>query len=156
MPTTVGDVLVLWTKASFTLHVVGRITEDAQQDFHRARSTRHVHSRVRALAAAKALRVQGQRIFFRNLDTHYWSERTTEWSAGADLTVTQWAVELATVLQGTDWTAQWSGVTRLYPSLVADLYHAVTHAYQDIDVSWHDCRTRITRAAEIVRQLPLA
>jgi hypothetical protein len=74
MPTQVGDVLILWTHASFTVHAVGRITKDGRQDFDTHVNVRYASDRAAAVADAKALVVPGRRIFFRNLDTGEWSE----------------------------------------------------------------------------------
>ena len=80
IPTELGDVLILRTDHSFTLHVVGAITLRGQQDFDtypkanpHARLQRAT-DRAAAIAAAKALLVPGRRIFFRHLETGEWSE----------------------------------------------------------------------------------
>jgi hypothetical protein len=74
IPTRLGDVLILRTDQSFTMHVVGEISKDGQQDFQNQTNTRYVIDRVVAVAEAKALCVPGRRIFFRNIDTGDWSE----------------------------------------------------------------------------------
>jgi hypothetical protein len=74
IPTQLGDVLILRTDHSFTLHAVGKVTKDGQQDFDTHVNVKYESDRAAALADAKALVVPGRRIFFRNLDTGDWSE----------------------------------------------------------------------------------
>ena len=74
IPTQLGDVLILRTDHSFTLHAVGQVTKDGQQDFDTHKDVKYTSDRATALADAKALVVPGRRIFFRNLDTGDWSE----------------------------------------------------------------------------------
>ena len=87
IPTHLGDVLILLTDQSFSIHAVGQVTKDGQQDFdtyHREQSghdhqRRHVNlkyeiDRAAAVADAKAMVAPGRRIFFRNIDTGDWSE----------------------------------------------------------------------------------
>jgi len=74
MPTQRGDVLILWTNQSFTIHAVGQVSQDGQQDFNGQENLKHESDYAAAVAAAQALLVPGRRIFFRNLDTDDWSE----------------------------------------------------------------------------------
>ena len=74
IPTQIGDVLILQTTHSFTMHVVGRVTKNGQQDYEKPEKVEYESDWARALAAAKALAVPGRRIFVRNLDTGDWSE----------------------------------------------------------------------------------
>ena len=74
IPTQLGDVLILRTDHSFTLHAVGQVTKDGQQDFDTHKDVKYTSDRATALADAKALVVPGRRIFCRNLDTGDWSE----------------------------------------------------------------------------------
>jgi hypothetical protein len=74
IPTRLGDVLILRTNQSFTMHVVGEVSNDGQQDFQNQTNTRYVIDRAVAVAEAKALCVPGRRIFLRNIDTGDWSE----------------------------------------------------------------------------------
>jgi hypothetical protein len=76
IPTQLGDVLILRTDHSFTLHAVGQVTKKGQQDFDTHVNVKYSSDRAIALADAKALIVPGRRIFFRNLDTGDWSEIT--------------------------------------------------------------------------------
>jgi hypothetical protein len=73
IPTRVGDVLILRTSRSFTTHAVGQVSQDGQQDFHKA-NVKHVSNRAAAVAEAQALVAPGRRIFYLNLDTGEWSE----------------------------------------------------------------------------------
>jgi len=73
IPTHCGDVLILLTDQSFTLHVVGLVTTDGQQHFHTQSLVKYAVRRATAVTAAKALAVGG-RIFFLNIDTSDWSE----------------------------------------------------------------------------------
>ena len=85
IPTHLGDVLILLTDQSFSIHAVGQVTKDGQQDFdtYHREPPEHEHEHVNlkyeidratAVADAKAMVVPGQRIFFRNIDTGDWSE----------------------------------------------------------------------------------
>jgi hypothetical protein len=74
IPTQIGDVLILWTERSYTIHVIGAVSKDGQQDFENQQMPLKFESdRAAAVAAAKALIEPGRRIFFRNLDTGEWS-----------------------------------------------------------------------------------
>jgi hypothetical protein len=73
-PTQQGDVLILRTDHSFTLHAVGRVTKDGQEDFDTHKHLKHAKDRATAVADAVALAEPGHRIFLRNLDTGEWSE----------------------------------------------------------------------------------
>ena len=87
IPTHLGDVLILLTDHSFSIHAVGQVTNDGQQDFdtiyreQRGHDHQHEHldlkyerDRAAAVADAKAMVAPGQRIFFRNIDTGDWSQ----------------------------------------------------------------------------------
>ena len=74
IPTQLGDILILRTDHSFTLHAVGQVRKDGQQDFDTHVNLKYASDRATAVADAKALVVPGRRIFFRNLDTGDWSE----------------------------------------------------------------------------------
>lgn len=74
IPTKIGDVLILRTDQSFTIHAVGRVTKDGQKDFDDGVNVKYESNRAAAVAAGKALLAPGQRMFFRNLDTGDWSE----------------------------------------------------------------------------------
>jgi hypothetical protein len=74
IPTQLGDVLILRTDHSFTLHVVGQVTKNGQQDFDTHVNLKYASDLAAALADAKGLVEPGRRIFFRNLDTGDWSE----------------------------------------------------------------------------------
>jgi hypothetical protein len=74
IPTQVGDVLILRTDQSFTIHVIGTVSKDGQQDFENQRmALQYQIDYAAAVAEAKALVASGRRIFFRNLDTGEWS-----------------------------------------------------------------------------------
>jgi hypothetical protein len=76
IPTRVGDVLILETRKSFTIYVVGLITKDGQQSFHDRTNQDNVKTRTAAVACAKTLVKPGRRIFLQNIDTGSWSELT--------------------------------------------------------------------------------
>jgi len=81
IPTHSGDVLILWTHASFTIYAVGHVTQDGQQDFGTQVNVRYPPGRAAALAEAKTMAAAGRQIFFRNIDTGEWSEIRTDPSA---------------------------------------------------------------------------
>ena len=75
IPTEVGDVLILRSDQSFTVHVIGAISKDGQQDFeNQEMPLKYETDRAAAVAQAKALVAPGRQIFFRHLDTGDWSE----------------------------------------------------------------------------------
>jgi hypothetical protein len=74
IPTHSGDVLILWTHASFTIYALGHVTKDGQQDFGTQVDVRYPPGRAAAVAEAKAMVAAGRQIFFRNIDTGDWSE----------------------------------------------------------------------------------
>ena len=74
IPTQSGDVLIVRTTQSYTIHAVGRISKDGQQDLCDAANVTHETDYSDAVALAKALVSPGRRIFVRNLDTGDWSE----------------------------------------------------------------------------------
>ena len=77
VPTHRGDVLILRTERSYTIHVVGRVLTDGQQDFHGQTNLSYVPDQAEAEAAAKRLvATSGGRIFVSNIDTAVWSEVT--------------------------------------------------------------------------------
>ena len=74
IPTRIGDVLILLTDHTFTIHAVGQVTMDGQQDFDTHVNVKYENDRSAAVADARAFAGPGQRIFFRNIDTGEWSE----------------------------------------------------------------------------------
>jgi hypothetical protein len=74
IPTEVGDVLILRTEQSYTVHAVGQISRSGQQDFEHQSNVQYLIGRAEALAAAEALLTPGHRAFFLNIDTGVWSE----------------------------------------------------------------------------------
>jgi hypothetical protein len=74
IPTHSGDVLILWTHASFTIHAVGHVTKDGQQDFETHVNVKYANDLADAVAEARNMVPAGRQIFFRNLDTGDWSE----------------------------------------------------------------------------------
>jgi hypothetical protein len=75
IPTKSGDILILQTRdRNFSIHAVGPVLKDGQQDFFTGMNVKYVSDRAAAVETAKALANPGQRIFFRNLDTGEWSE----------------------------------------------------------------------------------
>jgi hypothetical protein len=74
IPTQIGDVLILRTERSYTIHVVGTISRDGQQDFENHQMPLKYETELAAaVTAAKTLVAAGRRIVFRNLDTDEWS-----------------------------------------------------------------------------------
>ena len=73
MATRIGDVLILSTAHSFTLHIAGRITTDEQQDFHMQTGVEHVVERAAAIAMARRMVAPEGRVFLRNIDSNEWS-----------------------------------------------------------------------------------
>jgi hypothetical protein len=52
IPTHAGDILVLRTATSYTIHVVGRITNDGQQDFTNQKDLKYERDAAAAIAMA--------------------------------------------------------------------------------------------------------
>ena len=78
IPTRLGDVLIVETSESFTMYVVGRVTQNGQQDFKEHTNQNNVKTRAAAMACAATLVTPGRRIFLRNIDTRAWSEVTLD------------------------------------------------------------------------------
>lgn len=75
MPTQVGDVLVLRTNInSLTVHAVGLVSKDGQQDFSGHMNVTYVKDGAAAMVEATALVQPGRRIVMWNLDTGEWSD----------------------------------------------------------------------------------
>ena len=74
MPTHVGDISILSTARSFTIYVVGRVSQDGQQGFDTQAKTTHLPDEAAARAQAKAIVKPRQKIFLRDIDTGKWSE----------------------------------------------------------------------------------
>jgi hypothetical protein len=82
IPTKIDDVLVLCTKQSFTLHVVGKVLRDGQQDFCKPGEVSYIGDRDEAMVLARSLVARGRRIFIVDIDTHQWSEIPAENRSG--------------------------------------------------------------------------
>jgi hypothetical protein len=76
IPTQRDDILILHTKTAYTVYVVGKVTQDGQQDFHGQTDAQYLHDRLAAVAAAKTLVTPQRRIFLLDIDTGQWSEIT--------------------------------------------------------------------------------
>jgi len=75
IPTQIGDVLILRTNnRTLSIHAVGPVAKDGQQDFERQRNVKYLGGDIAAMAEARALVEPGRRIFLRNIDTGEWSE----------------------------------------------------------------------------------
>jgi hypothetical protein len=74
IPTQPGDVLILRTDKTFSIHAVGPVSADGQQYVHGQDNVKYVTDHAAAVAAAKTLVAPGRRIFFQNIDTGEWSE----------------------------------------------------------------------------------
>jgi hypothetical protein len=74
VPTQVGDVLILRTDRTFSVHAVGRVSKDGQQEFRGQADVKYVGDLAAALAEARDLLVPGRRIFLLDMDSGKWSE----------------------------------------------------------------------------------
>jgi hypothetical protein len=74
VPTQVGDVLILRTERTFSVHAVGRVSKDGQQEFRGQADVKYVGDLAAALAEARDLLVPGRRIFLLDMDSGKWSE----------------------------------------------------------------------------------
>ena len=74
IPTQVGDVLILQTTQSYTIYAVGRVSKDGQRGFGGGEDVKNTKDYGAAVVAAKALLVQGRRMFLLNIDADAWSE----------------------------------------------------------------------------------
>jgi hypothetical protein len=74
IPTHLGDVLILRTTRSYSVHAVGRVSKDGQQDFVSEAHVKYETDYAAAVGQAKALVLPGRRIFLRNIDTGAWHE----------------------------------------------------------------------------------
>jgi hypothetical protein len=75
IPTEIGDVLILQTDRTFSIHAVGPVVKKGQQDFHGQQvNLQYLTGHDAAVTHAKTLGASGRRIFLRNLDTGGWSE----------------------------------------------------------------------------------
>ncbi len=74
IPTHRGDVLILRTTQSYSVHAVGRVSRNGQQDFGSEANVTYETDNAVAIAQAKALVLPGRRIFFRNIDSGDWYE----------------------------------------------------------------------------------
>jgi hypothetical protein len=54
VPTQVGDVLILRTERTFSVHAVGRVSKDGQQEFRGQADVKYVGDLAAALAEARA------------------------------------------------------------------------------------------------------
>jgi hypothetical protein len=74
IPTQIGDILILRTDRSYTIHVVGAISREGPAGFENQQTPlKYETERAAALAAAKALVTAGRQIFFLDLDSDEWS-----------------------------------------------------------------------------------
>jgi hypothetical protein len=69
----IGDVLIVRTTESYTVHVVGRVSRAGQQDFSDDTNLTYEHDYGVAIARAQALAVPGRRILLHDIDTDEWS-----------------------------------------------------------------------------------
>ena len=77
MPTKSGDILILFTEQTFTIHIVGVVSADGQQDLSGdvdQSKAIQAGTLAAALAAARLIRPEGRSNFFQNIDTGEWSE----------------------------------------------------------------------------------
>jgi hypothetical protein len=74
IPTEIGDVLILRTTRSYTIHAVGRVSKAGQQDLGSEANVKHEIAYAAAVVQAKTMVGPGRRIFFRDIDIDEWSE----------------------------------------------------------------------------------
>jgi hypothetical protein len=74
MPTRPGDVLILWTDTTFSIHAVGQVSTEGQQHFDCQSETTYERDRETAVGLARRLVAPGGRIFLQHLDTDDWYE----------------------------------------------------------------------------------
>jgi hypothetical protein len=74
IPTKAGDVLIIWTEASFRTYAVGLVTTADSQDFREGSDVKYLSDRASALAEAKARVAPAGRIFLVDFDNAKWSK----------------------------------------------------------------------------------
>jgi len=74
IPTEVGDVLILRTEHTFSIHAIDVVTKTGQQDFRGHVHVKYVRNDEEALTEARALCVPGRRIFLLDIDSGDWSQ----------------------------------------------------------------------------------
>ena len=77
IPTRVGDVLILRTKRSVVLRVVGLVVKDGQLDFQGQANVSAVPDDAAAVLKANALLTPGKRVFIHDIDRGVWAEIST-------------------------------------------------------------------------------
>jgi len=77
-PTEIGDVLILRTSLSFTVHAVGPVVAAGQHDFSKSEQVRHVAIHAEAVTTAKSIVAPGRRIYLLDIDTAEWSQISDE------------------------------------------------------------------------------
>src|SRR5260221_5074055 len=70
----VGDVLILWTRETYTIFAIGTVCRPGQRDFRGQRDVVHTVTRLDAIAAARPLLGADSRILLLDIDTGRWSE----------------------------------------------------------------------------------
>ena len=74
IPTEVGDVLILRTEQTFSIHAIEVVTKTGQQDFRGQVHVKYVRNDEEALTEARAMWVPGRRIFLLDIDSGDWSQ----------------------------------------------------------------------------------
>lgn len=82
-PTEIGDVLILRTSLSFTVHAVGPVVAAGQHDFSKSEQVCHVASHAEAVTTAKSIVAPGRRIYLLDIDTAEWSQISDEGESSA-------------------------------------------------------------------------
>jgi hypothetical protein len=74
IPTEVGDVLILRTEQTFSIHAIEVVTKAGQQDCRGQVHVTYVRNDEEALTEARAMCVPGRRIFILDIDSGDWSQ----------------------------------------------------------------------------------
>ena len=83
MRTTVGDVLILKTSRTFTIHAIGSVERDGQVDFRRPQKVHHLVSFTEALRPAETMMEVDGRAHLMDIDTGGSRDISGEiWSTG--------------------------------------------------------------------------
>ena len=77
IPTEVGDVLVVRTAQTFSIHAIGVVTKNGQQNFRGQERVTYVTDHEEALTEARALCAPGRRIFLLDMDIGDWSQMSS-------------------------------------------------------------------------------
>ena len=74
IPTEVGDVLILRTEQTFSIHAIEVVTKTGQQDFRGQVQVKYLRNDEEALTEARAICPPGRRTFLLDMDIRDWSQ----------------------------------------------------------------------------------